>query len=149
MKTWRDWEGWYLQVSGEMITIHRINVLFAAPEWIYLLCTTGRRRMPTSQSCVSLQQHKRAEALSTSLAHSEHLVAGAYHFCYKDHRLWRWKHWWQQHEEEFPRSIEGCSLMEATTWAVSPAQGLAGHLSVKNVRKSPVPGDSWLIAPVH
>ena len=42
----------------------------------------------------------------------------------------------EQHEEEFPRSIEGCSLMEATTWAVSPAQGLAGRLSVKNVRKS-------------
>lgn len=55
----------------------------------------------------------------------------------------------EQHEEEYFRSTEGCSLMDTTMWAVSPAQGLDAHLSVKNVKKSPALGNSWLIAPVH
>lgn len=55
----------------------------------------------------------------------------------------------EQHEEEFPKDIEGCSLKEATPWAVSAAQRLAGHFSVRNVKKSLVPDNSWLIAPVH
>lgn len=49
MKAWGDWEGCYLQISGEMMTIDRINILFVSPEQNDLLCNV-EKRMPTSQS---------------------------------------------------------------------------------------------------
>lgn len=83
-----------------------------------------------------------------SLAHGEHLIISAYHLYYQDLRLVTEELITEQCEEEFSKSIQGCSFMKAAMWALLPTPEAGDNIN-GNDKTSPVLGDSWLIAPVH